>query len=431
MDETKPFTISKEAVYEAYKEVKANNGTSGIDNQSIADYEKDLDNNLYKLWNRMSSGCYFPQPVKMVAIPKPNGGTRILGIPTVEDKIAQMTAKKYFEPCVEPLFHKDSYGYRPNKSAIDGVAITRERCWRNDFVLEFDIQGLFDNIDHKMLMQLVKRHTKEKWIVLYIERWLKSPFQTEDGTNVERMSGTPQGGVISPVLANLFLHYVFDEYMAREFPKVQWARYADDAVIHCKSEKQAQFIHGKLIARFFEWGLKLHPQKTKIVYCKSKKCKDDHTHLSLDFSFLGFTFRPREAKNKQGELFTSFLPAISGKAKQNIREEVRSWRLQLKSNKSLQDLADTYNRKIQGWRNYYSYFYPSELYDVFRYIDTCLIKWARRKYNKLNTRRKAEQWLKSVRKREPTLFAHWKPFETTKMVWMVGSRMKGDFHVRF
>ena len=212
MEETKPFTISKEAVNEAFKRVKANDGTSGIDNQSIADLEQDLENNLYKLWNRMSSGSYFPQLVKMVALPKSNGGTRILGIPTVEDRIAQMTSKIYFEPRVEPLFHENSYGYRPNKSSIQGVAITRERCWKNDFVLEFDIQGLFDNINHDMLMQLVRRHTKEKWVVLYIERWLKAPFQMEDGTIVERTSGTPQGGVISPVLANLFLHYVFDEY---------------------------------------------------------------------------------------------------------------------------------------------------------------------------------------------------------------------------
>jgi group II intron reverse transcriptase/maturase len=411
MEETKPFTISKEAVYEAFKRVKANDGTSGIDNQSIADFEHDLENNLYKLWNRMSSGSYFPQPVKMVAIPKPNGGTRILGIPTVEDRIAQMTAKIYFEPRVEPLFHENSYGYRPNKSAIDGVAITRERCWKNDFVLEFDIQGLFDNIDHDMLMQLVRRHTKEKWVVLYIERWLKAPFQMEDGTIVERTSGTPQGGVISPVLANLFLHYVFDEYMARDFPNVQWARYADDAVIHCKTEKQAHFILENLTVRFFDWSLKLHPQKTKIVYCKSGQRKGEHEHISFDF--LGYTFRPRGAKDKNGGFFTGFLPAISEKAKKAICEEVRNWKLQLKPNKNLQDIANMYNSKIQGWRNYYSHFYPSELYDVFRYIDTCLMKWARRKYKKLNTRRKAERWLKSVRKREPTLFAHWKPFQRT------------------
>ena len=411
MEETKPFTILKEAVYEAFKRVKANDGASGIDNQSIADFEHDLENNLYKLWNRMSSGSYFPQPVKMVAIPKPNGGTRILGIPTVEDRIAQMTAKIYFEPRVEPLFHENSYGYRPNKSAIDGVAITRERCWKNDFVLEFDIQGLFDNIDHDMLMQLVRRHTKEKWVVLYIERWLKAPFQMEDGTIVERTSGTPQGGVISPVLANLFLHYVFDEYMVRDFPTVQWARYADDAVIHCKTEKHAQFILEKLIVRFFDWGLKLHPQKTKIVYCKSGQRKGEHENISFDF--LGYTFRPRGAKNKNGEFFTSFLPAISEKSKKAICEEVRNWKLQLKSNRNLQDIANMYNRKIQGWRNYYSHFYPSELHDVFQYIDTCLVKWARRKYKKLNTRRKAERWLNNVRKREPTLFAHWKPFQRT------------------
>ncbi|MBU3130795.1 group II intron reverse transcriptase/maturase, partial [Clostridium tagluense] len=228
MTETKPFNISKRAVVTAYEKVKANKGTYGVDEQSIEDFEKNLKNNLYKIWNRMSSGSYFPQPVKAVAIPKKSGGTRLLGIPTVEDRIAQMVVKLYFEPEVEPMFYEDSYGYRPNKSAIQALEVTRVRCWRKDWVLEFDIKGLFDNIKHDILMKMVRKHTNEEWIILYIQRWLTAPFQMENGELVPRTSGTPQGGVISPVLSNLFLHYVFDDFMTKEFRAIPWARYADD-----------------------------------------------------------------------------------------------------------------------------------------------------------------------------------------------------------
>lgn len=268
MGETKPFNISKRAVKLAYEKVKANKGTYGVDEQSIEDFEKKLENNLYKIWNRMSSGSYFPKPVKAVAIPKKNGGTRILGIPTVEDRIAQMVAKLYFEPTVESMFYEDSYGYRPNKSAVQAIEKTRTRCWRKDWVLEFDIKGLFDNIRHDYLMKMVKRHTKEEWVILYIQRWLTTPFQMEDGTIVPRTSGTPQGGVISPVLANLYLHYVFDDFMVKEFPTIPWARYADDGVTHCVSLKQAKYLQRRLQKRFERFGLELNLEKTRIVYCK-------------------------------------------------------------------------------------------------------------------------------------------------------------------
>jgi group II intron reverse transcriptase/maturase len=268
MQETKPFNISKRVVFTAYKKVKANKGTYGVDKQSIEDFEKNLKNNLYKIWNRMSSGSYFPKPVKAVAIPKKNGGTRILGIPTVEDRIAQMVAKLYFEPQVEAIFYKDSYGYRPNKSAIQALEVTRTRCWRKDWVLEFDIRGLFDNIRHDSLIEMVKKHTQEEWIILYIQRWLTAPFQMKDGTIVSRTSGTPQGGVISPVLANLFLHYVFDDFMVKEFKTIPWVRYADDAVAHCVSLKQAKYLQRRVQERFEQYGLQLNLEKTRIVYCK-------------------------------------------------------------------------------------------------------------------------------------------------------------------
>jgi len=406
MQGTKPFGISKRAVYEAYKSVKANQGAYGIDEQSIEEFEKDLENNLYKLWNRMASGTYFPKPVRAVAIPKKSGGTRILGIPTVEDRVAQTTAKIYFEPCVEPMFHEDSYGYRPGKSAKQALEVTRERCWRKDWVLEYDIKGLFDNIRHDYLMALVKKHAKEAWVVLYIERWLKVPFQMEDGATIERTSGTPQGGVISPILANLFLHYVFDDYMVREFPSIPWARYADDGIAHCVSQKQAEYLLEQLQERFVKCGLELNLEKTKIVYCKDDDRNGNHDNTSFDF--LGYTFRPRHAKNKYGKYFTSFLPAISAKSKKAIRKKVRNWKLQLKPDKSLQDLANMFNSQIQGWLNYYTHFYKSEIYDVLRYINICLVNWVRRKFKKLKARRRAEHWLGKVAKRDTKLFAHWK-----------------------
>jgi group II intron reverse transcriptase/maturase len=406
MQETKPFSISKWAVYNAYESVKANKGTYGVDEQSIEEFEANLKDNLYKLWNRMSSGTYFPKPVRAVAIPKKSGGTRILGIPTVEERIAQTVTKMYFEPCVEPLFYEDSYGYRSGKSAKQALEVTRVRCWRKDWVLEFDIKGLFDNINHDYLMTLVKKHAKENWVVLYIERWLKAPFQMDDGTVVERTSGTPQGGVISPVLANLFLHYVFDDYMVREFPSIPWARYADDGVTHCVSLKQAKYLMRRLQERFVKCGLELNLEKTKIVYCKDDGRTGDYENISFDF--LGYTFRPRHAKNKYGKYFTNFLPSISDKAKKAIRKEVKGWKVQLKSDKSLQDLANMFNSQIQGWLNYYTYFYKSGTYDALRYINNCLVQWVRRKYKKRRARRKAEHWLGEVARRDRKLFAHWK-----------------------
>lgn len=406
MRETKPFSISKKAVKIAYERVKANKGTYGVDEQSIKDFERNLNNNLFKIWNRMSSGSYFPQPVKAVAIPKKNGGTRILGIPTVEDRIAQMVAKLYFELQVEPMFYEDSYGYRPNKSAIEALKVTRIRCWRKDWVLEFDIKGLFDNIDHDILMKMVKKHTNENWILLYIQRWLKAPFKMGNGEIVPRISGTPQGGVISPVLANLFLHYVFDDFMVKEFKTIPWARYADDGVTHCVSLKQAKYLQRRLQQRFEQYGLQLNLDKTKIVYCKDDDRKGDYPNISFDF--LGYTFRPRGAKNKYGKYFISFLPAISEKAKKAIRKEVRNWKLQLKVDKSLRDIANMFNKKIQGWINYYTHFYKSGMYSVLRYINKSLVKWVRRKYKKRKHRRRAEYWLGSIALRDRNLFAHWK-----------------------
>lgn len=406
MKETKPFNISKRAVVTAYEKVKANKRTYGVDEQSIEDFEKNLKNNLYKIWNRMSSGSYIPKPVRAVAIPKKSGGTRLLGIPTVEDRIAQMVVKLYFEPEVEPMFYEDSYGYRPNKSAIQALDVTRKRCWRKDWVLEFDIKGLFDNIKHDILIKMIRKHTNEEWIILYIQRWLTAPFQMENGELVPRNSGTPQGGVISPVLANLFLHYVFDDFMTKEFKTIPWARYADDAITHCVSLKQAKYLQRRLQERFEEYGLQLNLSKTKIVYCKDDDRKGDYPNISFDF--LGYKFKPRAAKSKYVKYFTSFLPAMGDKAKKSIRIQVRSWKLQLKVDKDLWYISNMFNKKIQGWINYYTHFYKTEMYAVLRYINNALVKWVRSKYKKRKHRRRAEHWLGTIAKRDRKLFAHWK-----------------------
>lgn len=406
MDKAKSYEISRHTVWEAYERVKANKGAAGVDEQSIQKFEKNLKDNLYKIWNRMSSGSYFPPPVKAVEIPKKNGGVRILGIPTVADRIAQMTVKLYFEPLVEPIFNTDSYGYRPGKSAIDAVRVTRTRCWRYDWVLEFDIKGLFDNIDHELLMKAVRKHTDCPWIILYIERWLTAPFQMKNGDKVERSSGTPQGGVISPVLANLFMHYTFDKWMEKEQPKNPWARYADDAVIHCRTKEEAERLLKQLRERFKQCKLELHPEKTKIVYCKDEDRKGDYSETKFDF--LGYTFRPRRSKNRQGKFFINFTPAVSNKACKAMRQTIRGWRMHLKSDKEIDDLSRMFNAVIRGWINYYGKFYKSQLYPVFRHLDLALINWARRKYKKLTRHKtRAIRWMGRLAKNLTQLFAHW------------------------
>jgi RNA-directed DNA polymerase len=407
MDKTKPFDISKHVVWNAYKRVKANKGAAGVDDESIAKFEENLKDNLYKIWNRMSSGSYFPPPVKAVEIPKKNGGIRILGIPTVSDRIAQMVAKMYFEPKVEPHFLADSYGYRPGKSAIDAVGVTRQRCWRYDWLMEFDIKGLFDNISHELLLRAVRKHTESKWLILYIERWLKTPFQTEDGKLIERKSGTPQGGVISPVLSNLFLHYVFDKWMERNRPQNPWARYADDGVAHCRSLAEAEELLKQLNLRFAECGLEPHPDKTRIVYCKDEDRQGKYPETKFDF--LGYTFRPRRSKNRYGKFFINFTPGVSRKAAKAMRQTIRGWRLHLKPDKSIEDISRMFNPVIRGWINYYGRFYKSELYSVLRHLNRALVQWARRKYKRLyRHRRRATYWLGRIAKRDPWLFAHWK-----------------------
>jgi len=406
MREAKPFDISKHVVVEAYKRVKANKGSEGIDNESIEDFEKKLEDNLYKIWNRMSSGTYFPPNVKMVEIPKSDGKKRVLGIPTVGDRIAQMVVKIYLEPLIDPKFHQDSYGYRPKKSAIQALTKTRERCWQYEWVIDLDIKGFFDNMDHELTMKAVEANTESKWILMYVDRWLKASAEKADGTVIKRTNGTPQGGVISPLLANLFMHYAFDKWMERNFQGNPFERYADDIVVHCATEKEALILLEKIRERLKECKLDLHPEKTKIVRCKSGN--NHGQYPNEEFDFLGYTFKKRKAKSRNGIFFMSFLPAVGNKAIKKIREQILKWEIHHKTGRTLNDIATMINPVVRGWINHYGKFYKSELDKVLESLDYRLTKWAIKKYKKFKRSwKKATQWLIRIRKRDPKLLAHW------------------------
>ena len=403
----KPFKIDKWQVYEAYKAVKSNQGAAGVDGQTLEQFESDLKRNLYKIWNRMSSGSYFPPPVRAVSIPKKSGGERILGVPTVSDRIAQVVVKQLIEPDMEAIFLPDSYGYRPGKSALQAVGVTRERCWKYDWVLEFDIKGLFDNIDHTLLLKAVRKHVTCSWAVLYIERWLTAPME-RDGVRMARMCGTPQGGVISPVLANLFLHYTFDLWMKRAYPHLLWCRYADDGLVHCRTEQEAAALKAALQSRLAECQLELHPDKTRIVYCKDIKRNAEYPTVMFDF--LGYCFRPRLVKNtRTQQLFWGFNPAVSPGALKDIRSTIRALKFRRQTHLSLEDIAQRLNPLLRGWIEYYGRYTPSALQPLFRHVDLTLVGWARRKFKRFGARlTQAHCFIKQVTRDQVDLFTHWR-----------------------
>jgi RNA-directed DNA polymerase len=403
----KPFAISKRLVWEAWRRVKANKGAEGVDEESIQAFEENLRGNLYKVWNRLSSGSYIPPPVRAVEIPKKDGrGSRMLGVPTVADRVAQTVAYLYLEPGVEPIFHPDSYGYRPRRSAHDALRTCRARCWKYDWVLDLDLKSFFDSLDHSLVLKSVAHHTNLRWILLYVERWLKAPLALEDGTLRQRERGSPQGSAISPVLANIFLHYALDVWLGREFPAVPFERYADDAILHCKTKAQAQALRDAIIERLAQVGLELNLDKTRIVYCKDENRKGSHEHEQ--FTFLSYTFRPRRARTRSGELFVSFCPAVSDDAANRMRRTIKRWRLHLWSGKTLDDLAQEINPIVRGWIDYYGFFYKSRLIALLKRIDEYLARWAMRKYKRLRGRpHTARRFVAHVARRQPALFVHW------------------------
>jgi RNA-directed DNA polymerase len=405
--EAKPYDIPKQLVWEAYQRVKANRGAAGVDGVTLAVFEQNLKGDLYKIWNRMSSGSYHPPPVRLVEIPKDTGGTRPLGIPAISDRVAQTVAKMVLEPLVEPVFHRDSYGYRPGRSALDAVGVARKRCWEADWVIDLDIKVFFDSIPHDLVERAVAHHTDLAWVRLYVRRWLRAPVERPDGTLMERTKGTPQGGVASPLLANLFLHYAFDLWMDRKFPSVRFERYADDAIVHCRSEEEARSVLEAIRVRFAECGLELHPEKTRIVYCKDTERPGQHGQNKFDF--LGYTFQPRRAKDRWGRFFTSFLPAISNKAAKAIRQTIRDWRMaSTRNHQRLEDLARFTNPVVRGWMNYYGRFYRSKCVQVLRHFNEALARWARRKFKRFRRRERASMhWLGCIARRDPSLFVLW------------------------
>jgi len=409
----KPFDISKGEVWEAWKKVKANKGAPGVDGYSTEDFEKDLKNNLYKIWNRMSSGSYFPPPIRAVEIPKAHGsGMRVLGVPTVADRVAQTVVAARLEQVVEPLFHPDSYGYRPRRSALDAVAACRQRCWRWNWAVDLDIEKFFDSVPWDLLLKAVKAHTDQDWVMLYVQRWLAAPLQHPDGSVRPRDRGTPQGSSVSPVLANLFLHYAFDTWMAREYPGVAFERYVDDAVVHCATERQARRMVLAISERMVEVGLRLHPDKTKVVYCKDSNRRS--SFADTEFTFLGYTFRPRRSRSRAGINFTRFLPAISKDALTKISRQVRSWRIHRRTGQTFAQLAYAINPVVRGWMNYYGAFYRTELHGLLRRINAYLVRWIRRKYKRLAGFHKAKACWQGITGRYPRMFAHW---QWTAVFW--------------
>jgi group II intron reverse transcriptase/maturase len=402
----KTHDIPKRLIWDAWLKVKSKGGAAGADGVTIEQFETRLKDNLYRLWNRMSSGSYFPGPVRAVEIPK-KGGTRVLGIPNVIDRVAQTAAALVLEPSVEKVFHDDSYGYRPRRSPEDAVRACRRRCFQRAWIVDLDVKAFFDSVPWDLMLKAVARHTDQKWVMLYVERWLKAPMLMPDGTLAQRVKGTPQGGPISPLIANIFLHYGFDMWMVREFPTVWFERFADDVVVHCVTERQARQVQDAIGRRLAEVGLLMHPDKTRIVYCKDSRRRLDFEQVS--FTFCGFTFRPREAFDKvRKESYTGFLPAVAPGKLTDISRKAASWRLHRRTNSTLEDLAEEVNPAVRGWLNYFTVFYPSAVTPIGKRMDRHLMRWARRKYKRLErSEKRARAWLTGVRKRAPGLFAHW------------------------
>ena len=403
----KGIPITRSMVWHAYKKVRKNKGSGGVDGKSLKTYSRKLEDNLYKLWNRLTSGSYFPKPVKQVSIPKKDGSQRKLGIPTIDDRIAQQVIKDYLESRFEKEFHKNSYGYRPLKSAHQALEQVRQNVWKRDWVIDMDIKGFFDEVSHELLTKALKKHVSEKWVLMYIERWLDSPIETESKELVYRQGqGTPQGGVISPLLANLFLHYVFDKWLEKTYPNLMFVRYADDIIVHCSTKEESEKVLASIKTRMSACQLRLHEGKTKIVFCK--KFKRQSTSKTVKFDFLGFSFQPRPSATKGGRMFLGYDCAISQSSKNKIISDIKSTKFQRWTNRSIEEIAEFFNTKIQGWINYYGKFRKHKLNSLFRIFERRLIEWARRRYKRFKRSYiKASKWFYRFKKNNVRLFVHW------------------------
>jgi RNA-directed DNA polymerase len=401
----KPFAVTGDEVRDAWERVRFNRGAPGVDGQSVAAFGERLEDNLYRVWNRMSSGTWFPPPVRAVEIPKP-GGTRTLGVPTVADRVAQTVAARRIEAVAEQFFHRDSYGYRPGRSAHDALAVTRRRCWEHDWVLEFDIRAFFGSVPHDLVVRAVEGLCLPPWVLLYVKRWLAAPEQLPGGEVRARGMGTPQGSAVSPVLANLFLHWAFDDWMDRNFPDCPFERYADDGLVHCKSEARARQVLAALGQRMREVGLELHPGKTRIAYCKDSNRRQPWDG-PVSFDFLGYTFRPRAAQGKNG-VFTGFGPAVSGKAIARMSEAVRGWRLRSHVNLTWDQLVHWIAPVIRGWMAYYGRYQRSGLFPLLARINYHVQKWLRAKYRRLKGFKAMIRAWNRVTTQSPGLLPHWR-----------------------
>lgn len=412
--QTRTVPITKAMVKAAYRKVKANHGSAGVDKESLEQYQEDLLNNLYVLWNRLSSGSYFPKPLRSVSIPKANGKQRVLGIPAVSDRIAQQVVKDYLEPRMEEAFSKNSYGYRPLKSAHQAIEAVQENVRQYAWVLDMDIRSFFDEVDHELLMKALEWHVEEKWVRMYVVRWLEAPSQQADGAlQSKEGKGTPQGGVISPLLANLFLHYVLDKWIEKHYPNIAFVRYADDVIVHCHTEEEAKKLLVVIRQRLAECRLSLNEAKTKLVYCKNYR-RNKKTGFGKKFDFLGFTFKPRTYKSKHegSHLFLGYGCAISQSAQTRIKQGWAKQNWHRRSDMTIQDIAVSVNVQMRGIIRYYGRSWLLELQRLMRHFEFRLVKWVLNKYKSFkNSQTRAYQWIKRLKRSYPTMFYYWTIFK--------------------
>ena len=404
----RPIPVTREMVTRAYHQVKRKGGSSGVDGQSLSVFERQLSNNLYKIWNRMSSGSYFPPAVKEVEIPKPNGQKRPLGIPTVGDRVAQTVVKKHIEERLEQVFDEYSYGYRPSRSAHDALKQVRKNCWNYDWVIDLDIERFFDSIAHTLLLQAVEKHVEEKWVKLYLQRWLAMPIEKSNGERVDRQGkGTPQGGVLSPLLANLFLHYVLDKWLRKHHPRVKFVRYADDIIIHCASQAQAEELLEQVSKRLVACQLSVNTTKTQLVYCKDYQRNGAHQHVRFDF--LGYSFYPIRFRSQlDGRIRLGFSPAISKTSSKRLLEEVKSLKEFSSTRITLEEIAKELNPKLSGWIQYYGHYKRYKMRRVLYFLDKRVAHWLRKRYKRVKRSfKKGYTMLSRIYRENPHLFYHW------------------------